>query len=433
MASRKLHQERLESLDGLRGVAALSVFMWHSADVFWPTLIGSQLSTGNQQQLTGAWDRIARLPIGILFNGPLAVSVFFCLSAFVLTRAVLRSQSGTLLVLLRLPRLLPLVACGSLLAFAILGTGMHYLDRLAEANGVTNSRVFVDGMLPPSFADCAYQIFVAVWHRPAANELYDRVLWTIGTEFQGSVVTIALATCLLGVQSKVWSTMIVLFTGTSLMGLDFFYFAGGYGLAIATVESSEVSATTRKPRSQGGYALQLIGFGIVIVGGAIHPSFASRSWLNINPASYVPVEPARLVTHLAIALVLIKAAISRNWFARTLSSPGVQYLGFISFAFYVVHQPLLYSIGGYVCLSWMTSLGYAPAALAGVCATLVASVVLADALTRLVDRPLYSAFKYWARRPCIEQIPVNQSSLDEDQCNVIELLPNQNYMGKRTA
>lgn len=65
-------KERLYHLDGLRGVAAVVVVLFHVMSALVPWLVPDQ-------QKGAAW--ISYSPIAVLWNGTFAVSVFSCLAA----------------------------------------------------------------------------------------------------------------------------------------------------------------------------------------------------------------------------------------------------------------------------------------------------------------------------------------------------------------
>src|ERR1700752_3428309 len=69
---------RLECLDGVRGVAALVVVVFHYLSAFVPALTPDQTPDPY-------W--LADTPLAILFNGPFAVVVFFVLSGFVISKS----------------------------------------------------------------------------------------------------------------------------------------------------------------------------------------------------------------------------------------------------------------------------------------------------------------------------------------------------------
>ena len=83
--------DRLAALDGLRGVAAVGVMLSH-------IVLASVVTLGTAADLDlpapGAWKLLANSPLAIVWAGSEFVTVFFVLSAFVLTRAALRADSG---------------------------------------------------------------------------------------------------------------------------------------------------------------------------------------------------------------------------------------------------------------------------------------------------------------------------------------------------
>ncbi|WCB93614.1 O-acetyltransferase [Baekduia alba] len=81
--------DRLAALDGLRGVAATIVLVYHVvlASV---AVLGTATAAG-AQPAGAAWRAVSATPLAIAWAGPELVTVFFVLSAFVLTRAALRA------------------------------------------------------------------------------------------------------------------------------------------------------------------------------------------------------------------------------------------------------------------------------------------------------------------------------------------------------
>jgi peptidoglycan/LPS O-acetylase OafA/YrhL len=107
-----VENQRLTSLDGLRGVAALIVVCFHFACAFLPDLIPDQ---------TGTLSWVIDTPIGILLNGPFAVSVFFVLSGFVVSNAAAKRRSPIYVNLpLRYIRLAVPVSASVIYAWALL-------------------------------------------------------------------------------------------------------------------------------------------------------------------------------------------------------------------------------------------------------------------------------------------------------------------------
>jgi peptidoglycan/LPS O-acetylase OafA/YrhL len=82
--------QRLRSLDGLRGVAAIVVVAYHSLLIS-PSL--AEIVVNNQPAEPGSfWDLLLHSPLRILIAGNEAVIVFFVLSGLVLTLQVRRGK-----------------------------------------------------------------------------------------------------------------------------------------------------------------------------------------------------------------------------------------------------------------------------------------------------------------------------------------------------
>ena len=81
-----VREGRIESFDGLRGIAALAVVAFHFLCMFHP-------AAAHAMAADPVW--AAQTPLGLTWNGPFAVMVFFALSGFVLAAAADRRR-GTL-------------------------------------------------------------------------------------------------------------------------------------------------------------------------------------------------------------------------------------------------------------------------------------------------------------------------------------------------
>ena len=74
--------KRVTYLDGLRGLACLVVVLDHYLYCYYPsTITGDPTIIHNHFELT-----LARTPLNVIYNGDLAVCVFFVLSGYVLSR-----------------------------------------------------------------------------------------------------------------------------------------------------------------------------------------------------------------------------------------------------------------------------------------------------------------------------------------------------------
>src|SRR5258705_2181071 len=92
---------RLRSLDSLRGVAAILVVLHHWVFIFWGDHLPYRHPQDIRQVATDAWFHFCTF-------GPAAVQVFFALSGFVLTLALMRDEDTyAVFILKRVIRIYP--------------------------------------------------------------------------------------------------------------------------------------------------------------------------------------------------------------------------------------------------------------------------------------------------------------------------------------
>ena len=151
---------RLVYLDGMRGLFALSVVVYHLFFLFLPAAV-----TGNPEamHLSGPWERIlAGLP-QFLYNGNCSVCVFFVLSGFVLSCRFWEKRETSLLTSAALRRYLRLTfpaLASILLAYLLMKAGWM---RTQEFFPVAQS-IDVVGVVVGK--DCGGCIFLMIWDFP---------------------------------------------------------------------------------------------------------------------------------------------------------------------------------------------------------------------------------------------------------------------------
>ena|SRR6516164_4306157 len=128
---------RLRQLDGLRGLAALVVVIFHFLSAFAPNFIPDQIDTPYV---------LADTPFGIFFNGPFSVSIFFVLSGFVVSNAAAKRRSPIYLNLaLRYVRLAVPVLFSVIFAWMLLElmpTATLSLDAASRCSSCFFSRLY---------------------------------------------------------------------------------------------------------------------------------------------------------------------------------------------------------------------------------------------------------------------------------------------------
>src|SRR5262245_49449091 len=123
---------KMECFESIRGLAALAVFVGHMILGFWPVLY---FRNGPRwEEIPAGLQVVARFG-KFLWNGELAVTIFFVLSGFVLSLAFFQRRSGAGLssaAIRRLPRLMLPVAGSILLALLLLQAGLMFSPQAAS-------------------------------------------------------------------------------------------------------------------------------------------------------------------------------------------------------------------------------------------------------------------------------------------------------------
>ncbi|RJE17403.1 Acyltransferase family, partial [Aspergillus sclerotialis] len=375
-------------LDGIRGLAALTVYIQHYSAPFQPGQIGE----ANRE--SGKWSFFQYPIIRLFYSGSFAVALFFVISGFALSRKPLRHRyayhdntgreiSEALLSLssasfrrgirIFIP---PIV----IVLFTMLGTQMHLFDpaysilpdNLTEKYNVTPPKRL--DTFSSQLLDCIYYIagqliYPSQWMRTipgteSAN--YGFQLWTIPMEFWASLVVFSVLGTLVPVKSRAvrnggvglviiyafwcsrWEISLFL-SGTLLADLDLFLLSlppTDDGLIISLNTQRPIRKPKPKPKSKLKHILLPLLWTLILLTGL---------YLGSTPEMNADVTPGfttltRLTPHEetwhSLGAVLVILTISRcRLLQKPLSTSFPQYLGRISFGLYLVHVPILMWFG----------------------------------------------------------------------------------------
>lgn len=362
--------QRVAALDGLRGVAAFVVVVFHYLCFLHPSMV---------PDITANPAKIADTPLGIFWNGPFAVSIFFVLSGFVLAGAADKRRSLVVSNLItRYLRLALPVLASVLLAWALLTvwpTATATLQAMLD-----NPSPWLNHTLQgdiPSVYDAIYDGLFGNFRW--GGSAFNNVLWTMRIELLGSI----------GIFGVYWLTkgrtrLILLgLAGFALIlapRLDFVAFLA-FVLG-ALIYEAHLRGAFSNPSVLAGLLALLLG----LLLGAPGRGFAERWDFPIVSGKLAVGEPRGLIPVIAAALILY-AVLSLRPAATALSTSVPQWLGRISFSLYLVHVPMLYTLiaYAYIRLDW-------PPALLAICYVGLALVV-AHIFTLTVDEPCLRVLK----------------------------------------
>lgn len=333
---------RQPSLDGLRGILAFAVVIYHMHDQI--GIVGLHAGTS---VFGHAVDALANFPIKA---GPFAVIVFFAISGFVLAGALDRPRllrdrwywPATRYLRLTLP-----------MAFALLVTAVLRL----------------------SYGDLGYTPLTALheafWsvYVDHDHQFYNTVVWTMRIELVGSLLLFIICALSINRKSTPW--------WVAVPGL---YFGGGsiflgFALGAWAYDRNKV-----KPWSLS------LPVGLLLVVGALILAAVSDTSEGRYYSSMVGVpslghrNSGQDAVWAFSALLLVIAAVGCAPLRAWLSSTVPAFLGRISFSLYLIHKPIMLTVFGVVPPPG-TSIVWA------LC-FLTASILAAWAMTLLVDEPV---------------------------------------------
>jgi peptidoglycan/LPS O-acetylase OafA/YrhL len=348
---------RLRFLDGLRGIAALAVFFWHFANTFYPLV---------NKDFKKAW--IMQTPIWIAYNGAYAVMIFFVLSGFVLSLSTTNSKSTLpALLISRYFRLSVPILVSLIFAWLLLEGFSGVRVHLQQINPNPWIRVEFFGAHIPAFLitvkDAAYQVY------SKGQNLFNNVLWTMQIELVGSIGIYLLYKLIPA--SYRWY-------GLAAFCLSFFVWHWYLGFPIGAAIQE---CWRRNKFHPNAWFWPLLILGLAC-------SMASQVTIfSSSAAGFIFALGAGLVV---LSIFHLPAA------SRILCAPFPQFLGRISFCFYLVHVPLLISIGAWLYFHLAGGNELRIALLLPI--MLVISFCIAWVMTVTVDEPLLRKLRQFKRK-----------------------------------
>lgn len=371
------HRPRQAAADGLRGLAALNVVIAHFVAAFWPTVLHGNYPENFGPALSPTpWDWLLQLPlVNIGFNGAFAVAVFFALSGHVLAQPDATAPGSHVFwrrAVARWPRLGLPVAAGVLGTYALFAAGampyqaFGFLPTYAEA--LDWAKVG---------AEAAFGVLWLGWSQT------NPPLWSLRWEFVGSVALL-LTLALWGRWPRLCRGMVLLLGVGAIAGLG-----GGSTYLLALWGGALWAQKSATPYHSPRVRWLVLVLAVYLGGFQYHnPWYGWSDVLSNTLSSYLGNSwQAKELCNLFGALLLLDT-LRRGTLQRYLCWRGLQWLGRVSFALYLVHFAVLMSVGLWLGLmlrpwglggAWLALLVY-----------LGASLWAAALFERWIDRPAVS-------------------------------------------
>lgn len=315
--------EKINYLDGLRGVAAINVMIMHFFIILFPAMIYIDRMPSHLGNLEHIF---SSTPLGLIGAGNFSVCVFFVLSGYVLTQKYFKTRDKKIIIsgaVRRYIRLFVPVFAAIILSFLLASTGVfHYYIETVMISGNNNYANY--WTFTPNIFDAVKQ---AVWGSFfTGDDTYNPVLWTMTTEFYGSMLVFAMI-LLLGVQRNRWT----FYLAASVFFFNYYYFAFIIGMGLADIFNSKASIFKTDNK---------LILSVLLLSGLFLGSYPVGTVTNDSLYRFLNnglFEIPKLTYHILGASMIMYVLLSSRRMKKIFSSPVPVFLGKISYSLYLIH------------------------------------------------------------------------------------------------
>lgn len=315
--------DKINYLDGLRGIAAINVMIMHFFILLVPAIIYSDRMPSH---FGGLEQLFSSTPLGLIGAGNFSVCIFFVLSGYVLTYKYFKMKDKKIIIngaVRRYIRLFVPVFAAIILAFLLASTGVfHYYIETAMISGNNNYANY--WTFTPDIVDAVKQ---AIWGSFFAGEdTYNPVLWTMTIEFYGSMLVFAMA-LLFGVQRTRWT----FYLAAAVLFFNSYYFAFVIGMVLADTFNSKTSVFKTDNK---------IMLSILLISGLFLGSYPVGTVTNDSLYGFLNnglFQTPKLTYHILGAGMIMYVLLNSRWLQNIFSSSVPVFLGKISYSLYLIH------------------------------------------------------------------------------------------------
>lgn len=384
----KKKTNRFMELEGLRGIAAVMVVVYHFLQAFYAVAIYGFGHPKAPVQHMRFEDNLYGVPFAGLFSGTFAVAIFFVLSGFVLSIAFFKTNKPDIIkkmALKRYPRLMLPALAAVLLSLLLIKVGYNFK---AEAGATTQSWWLltmgdVSGGVLLAIKEAAWNIFVDF-----DTSKYNPVLWTMSVEFIGSFIVFGFV-LLFGNSQRRWLLYVVLLLVLAMINLWLAGFVIGMALADLYARGGVTYINRKKVTTVALLALAVFlgGYPYAVTDGTLY-QYITVPYLDIDYRALYTVIGASIILYVVLTAKEVAGFLQKRWISE---------LGKYTFSLYLVHVPVLLTLTAGVFALLFAHVGYHAAAVLALFVSLPVIVALTWVFERYVDAPSVRFAAYLTR------------------------------------